>query len=121
MAVVTWTKAVLSGSTHGRPIKVAQAATPGTTIHTAGAGTTDDNMDEVWLWCTNTDVVERQLTLEWGGTTAPDDNLLFRIPPKTTYKVAAGWVLRNALLVKAFADAANVLVLQGHVNQIRSA
>ena len=46
--MATYTKRLLSGSTNGRPIKVAATATPGTTIHTAVTGTTD--FDEVWIY-----------------------------------------------------------------------
>lgn len=120
MATRTIVKQPLSGSTHGRGIKVVATASAGTLIHTAQAGTTDDNLDEVWLECVNTDTVQRQLTLEWGGTTAPDDNLVYAIPPKSTVPVVSGKVLRNSLLVRAFGDVANVLTISGHVNKITS-
>jgi hypothetical protein len=46
--VATYSKQILSGSTDGRAIKVAQTASTGTTIHTASSTTTV--FDEVWLY-----------------------------------------------------------------------
>lgn len=40
-------KTKLSGATNGKQIKVVATATPGTTIHTAVAGTA--TWDEVWI------------------------------------------------------------------------
>lgn len=111
-----FTKRILSGSTNGKNIKVAASSTPGTTIHTAVSGTS--SIDEIHLWACNTDSSDRVLTLEWGGTTAPDDNLKFTVPAGETIFVAPGWPLQNGLLVKAFAATANVITIIGHVNRI---
>jgi len=111
---VSYTREPLSGSTHGRGIKVAAASTPGTTIHTGQASTT--LTDVVTLMAMNSDTVVRRLTLEWGGTTAPDDNLVFDIPPKTTVLLVGDLIIRNSLIVKAFADAANVVTIIGFIN-----
>ena len=43
--MATFTKTLLSGSTNGKAILVAATATPGTTIHTAVAGTS--SLDEM--------------------------------------------------------------------------
>lgn len=109
-----YTREPLSGSTHGRGIKVAASGTPGTTIHTGQASTT--LTDVVTLYAYNSDTVTRRLTLEWGGTTAPDDNMVFDIPAKTTVPVVVDLIIRNSLVVKAFADAANVVALFGFIN-----
>lgn len=115
--MTTYTKLPLSGSTNGRPIKVAATATPGTTIHTAGSGAT--NIDEVWLWCANTDTVTRKLTVEFGGTTSPDDTIEVGIPAESgLVLVIPGLPLQNSLVIKAFAAAANVVTITGYVNRI---
>ncbi len=115
------TKAELSGSTDGRPIKVAATATPGTTIHTAGAVTGDDNYDELYLFAGNTDTTDRKLTIEWGGVTAPDDLIEVTIPAEGgLILVVPGLILQNGLLVRAFAATANVLNIFGYVNKIRA-
>jgi len=108
------TKEFLSGSTNGRPVKVAATATPGTTIHTAHATA----KDELYLFATNTDTVDRELTIELGGTTAPDDLVKVTVPAKDTVLVIAGSPLSNSLLAKAFAAAANVINIFGYVNRI---
>lgn len=109
-----YTREPLSGSTHGRGTKVAASSSPGTTIHTGQASTT--LTDVVTLYAYNSDTVDRLLTLEWGGTTAPDDNMAFNIPAKTTVPIVVDLIIRNSLVVKAFAAAANVVTILGFVN-----
>jgi hypothetical protein len=112
-------KAKLSGSTDGRGIKVVATATPGTTVHTAVTGTTAGTFDEIWLYAYNSDTTDRQLTIELGGTTAPDDNIKVTIPAQQgRFLVVDGAILQNATVVRAFAAAANVVVVTGFVNAI---
>lgn len=113
----TFSKQVLSGSTHGRPILVVATATPGTIIHTAQASTT--NEDEIWLWAMNTDAAALKLTLEWGGVTVPDDLIEQLIPPEDgLHLLAPGIPLRNGLIVRAFAATTNLITISGFVNRI---
>lgn len=115
--MATFSKQFLSASTNGRPIRVAATATAGTTIHTPLAGTTE--IDEVWLYCVNTDTVTRKLTIEFGGTTAPDDLIEIGIPAEAgLVLVVPGIPLQTSLVIGAFADAANVLCISGYVNRI---
>lgn len=111
---MSYTREPLSGSTHGRGIKVAATGTPGTTIHTGQASTV--LTDVVTLVATNTDVVDRLLTLEWGGTGAPDDNLQFLLPPKQSIAIVNDLIIRNSLIIKAFAAVTNVVVIHGFTN-----
>ena len=114
----TLSKVILTGSTNGLGIKVAATATAGTTIHTAIAGTT--SMDEIWLYAMNSSTTtDVNLTLEWGGVGAPDDNIFITIPAYSgLILVAPGLLLRNTLIVKAFASVANVVTIHGYVNRI---
>ncbi len=115
--MATYSKLVLSGSTNGRPIKVVATATPGTTIHTAVSGTT--SFDEIWLYAINTDVASITLTIEFGGTSAPDDQIIAAIPAQQGLTlIVPGLVLNNSLVVKAFAGTANKIVILGFVNRI---
>lgn len=117
--MATYARNLLSGSTNGRPIKVAATATPGTAIHTAVSGTS--GFDEVYLWATNTDSSARTVTVQFGGTTDPDDLIVkaFSLPPNSPpIPIVTGQSLQNGLLVKAFASAANVVLISGHVNRI---
>lgn len=112
-----FTKRPLSGSTDGRQIKIAATATPGTLLHTAVAGIVD--MDEIWLYATNNHTSNLALTIQWGGTTNPDDYLQMTIPSKTgDYLIIPGRVLRNGLAVRAFAQTANLICISGWVNRI---
>ena len=112
-----FTKAKLSGSTNGRGIKVVATATPGTTIHTAVAGTS--SYDEVWLWAQNNHTAAVDLTIEYGGVASPDDLIIMSIPSKSgLYLIVPGLVLNNTLVIKAFASVANVVVVSGFVNGI---
>ena len=117
--MATFSRLLLSGSTSGQPIKVAATATPGTLIHTAVAGATA--FDEIYLWVTNTDTVTRTLTIQWGGTTDPD-NLITKAYSITASSppalIVPGLVLNGGLAVRAFASSANVLLISGYVNQI---
>jgi hypothetical protein len=115
--VATYGKQLLSGGTNGKNIKVVATASAGTTIHTAVSGTS--NLDEVWLYAMNTDSADRKLTLEYGGTTSPDDLVEVTIATEAGWTlVCPGLLLQNGLVVKAFAAAANVVVINGFVNRI---
>lgn len=113
---MSYTREPLSGSTHGRGIKVVATATAGTTIHTGQAST--GLVDVVTLYAYNSDTTTRTLTLEWGGVTAPDDNIVMDIPPKGSglTPVVIDLPIRNGLVVRAFCETASVVVLYGFVN-----
>ena len=111
-----------SSSTDGKGIKIAATATAGTAIHTAtssatpGAGGT---WDEIWLWVYNSDTVSRVLTVEFGGATAPDNNIVQTIPSQSgEVLVVPGFILQNSATLKAFGSAANVLCVSGFVNRV---
>lgn len=104
----------LSGSDNGRGVKVVATSSPGTTIHTAHA----TMKDAIYLWAYNSDTVARILTLQFGGTSTPDDDIVQTIAPKTgLYLAIDGELLTNSLLLKAYADAANVVTVLGYVNR----
>lgn len=108
-------KIPLSGSTHGRPIKVAATSIgSGTTIHTALATTTDGEGDEIVLYCQNSDSVARILIIGFGGTTDPDDLIEVEVPAGTYAMVLPGLLLRNGLVVRAACATANVLCVSGY-------
>ena len=118
--MATFSKIHLSGSTDGRAIKVAATGTPGTTIHTGSSTAT--TYDEIWLYAQNTDTTARKLTIEWGGTSSPDDLIELTVPAESgLVLVAPGLLLKGnatALIVRAFAATANVITIHGYVNQI---
>lgn len=63
-----------------------------------------------------------RLTIQWGATTAVDDDITFTVPSQSgLYLVVPGLILKgNAtpLVVRAYADIANVITLNGYVNRI---
>lgn len=115
--MTTISKQALSGSTDGLGIKVAATASTGTTIHTAPSGTS--SWDEVWIYAVNTSSTAVKLTIQYGGTTSPDNDIEVTIAGESgEYLVIPGHVLRNSKVIYAFAATANVIVLYGHVNRI---
>lgn len=118
--MATFAKNILSGSTDGKQILVAATATPGTTIHTGPSTTTQ--FDEVWLYAVNTSATDVKLTIEWGGTTAPNDHIEFTVKAENgLYLIVPGLILKgNAtpLVVRAFAGTTNVLAISGYTNRI---
>jgi hypothetical protein len=112
-------KRKLSGSTDGKAIKVVQTATAGDTIHTAVAGTTAGTFDEIWLWAYNGHTDAVTLTLEWGGATVPDQNIVVTLAAKSgLIPLTPGLILQNGMVVKAFAGTANVVTITGFVNSM---
>jgi len=117
--MATAVKRKLSGSTDGRPIKVTAVATAGTTIHTSVAGTTAGTYDEIWLYAMNHNTGNTLLTIEFGGTTDPDDLIQVYVPfDSGLYLIIPGLILQNGSVVRAFAANANVIVIDGFVNSI---
>ena len=118
--MATFSKLTLSGSTDGRPIKVAATSSPGTTLHTGSATAT--TYDEVWLYAQNTDTTDRKLTIEFGGTSSPDDLIEYTVKAENgLYLIVPGLVLKGnatALVIRAFAATANVVTISGYVNRI---
>ena len=112
------TRLPLSGSADGQGIKVAATGSPGTLVHTAHATATD----EVWLWCVNSSASSVKLTVQFGGTTDPDDSIEATIAAESgLFLIVPGLVLSNSKVVRAFAGAAGVLVVHGFVNRVHVA
>jgi hypothetical protein len=118
--MATYSKIHLSGSTDGRLIKVAATATAGTTIHTGSSTAT--TYDEVWLYAVNSDTTDRKLTIEYGGTSSPDDLIEQTITAESgLLLIVPGLLIKGnstALVVRAFAATANVVMIGGYVNRI---
>jgi len=109
----------LSGSTDGKPILVVATATAGTTIHTAVAGTTTGTFDKIWIWAYNGHTADVVLTIEFGGATVPDQNIIQTIPfQQGVFLVVPGLILQNTMVVKAFASVASQITLNGFVEAI---
>jgi len=110
----------LSGSTDGRAVKVAATSSAGTTIHTATSSATD--CDVITLYAYNSSGSAVNLTLQWGGTTSVDDDIKLSIPATSGLTlVVPDLVLRNSLVVKAYAGTADVITIHGFANRVATA
>lgn len=114
---VAYTPVIPSASTNGRGIKIVQTASAGDTLHTCTS--TSGEMDEVWVWVQNTHSAPVAVTIQLGGTTAPDDSVTETIPTGAgLYLMVPGRRLNGGVVVKAFAGTANVCVAHVNVNRI---
>lgn len=119
--MATFTKVKLSGSTDGKPIKVVATASSGTTIHSTG--TSASVVDEIWLYAYNDSAAAQLLTIQFGGTTAVDDDIKIIIPSQSGLTlVVPGLILTGngstASTVRAYAATTNVVTISGYVNRI---
>ena len=105
----------LSGSVNGRPIPVAQTATPGTLLHTANASA----LDEIYLYAANITAAAVNLTIQFGGVTTGDNLVVTSIPANSgPVQLAFGQRLTGGVEVRAFAATAGAINMTGVVNRI---
>jgi hypothetical protein len=120
--MASYSKIILSGSTDGAGIMVT-GTTPsgGNTIHTGVTGAAA-SLDEVWLYVHNTATSSREIGIQWGATAA---NARFKYTVTSRdvdglHLIVPGLPIRNAKVIKAWATAADVLSIWGHVNRLAS-
>ena len=81
------------------------------------AGTTDH--DRVFLYLNNTSAGAVETTVEFGGTSDPDDRIVTTIGSKVgPVLVCPGLPLQNGLVVRVFAGSANVIMATGFVHRV---
>ncbi len=119
--MATYSKVALSGSTQGKAIKVAATSSTGTTIH--ATGTSSSVIDEVWLYAYNSSSGPITLTIQFGGTTAVDNDIKIDLPATSGLTlVVPGLILTGtgaaANTVYAYAGTTNVVTISGYVNRI---
>jgi hypothetical protein len=119
--MATFSKVLLSGSTQGKAIKVAATASTGDTIH--ATGTSSSIIDEVWLYAYNAHTAAVTLTIQFGGTSSPDNDIKISIPQTSGLTlVVPGLVLTGtgsaANTIYAYAGTTNVITISGYVNRI---
>lgn len=116
----TISKEILSGSVNGKSIQISATSTLGTTVHTTLASTSI--MDEVWLYATNTDTVQVNLTIEYGGTGASNE-IKVGIPAGSGLSILlAGLILTGngstGSTISAYASTTNKINIFGYVNRM---
>lgn len=111
---------VLSGSTNGLGIKVTGTSSAAdVTIHTAISGTTSRDLITLWAMNNDADGETRTLTVAFGGETDPDNLIISPVPCKAgLVKICEKLPLRNSLVVGAWADEANDVMIYGEVHRI---
>ena len=119
--MATYSKERLSGGAQGLPILVAATSSTGTTIHTTGTSSTA--FDEVWLYAYNSSSSGVLLTIQYGGTTSPLNDIKITIPSQSGLTlVVPGLILTGngttGGSVYAYAGTTNVVTISGYVNRI---
>jgi hypothetical protein len=119
--MATYSKQILSGSTQGKAIKVVATASTGTTIHATNTSATTE--DEIWLYAYNSSSASVILTIQFGGTTAVDNDIKLSIPATSGLTlITPGLILTGtgsaSNTVYAYAGTANVITISGYVNRI---
>lgn len=117
--MATYSKIPLSGSVDGRMILVTTTATSGTVVHTATvAGSATNGFDVVWLWAQNNHTADVLLTINYGGSTSPNDLVKYTVPFQAGLKIVLpGLLIRNSLVISAYAATPNVVSLSGFVDR----
>lgn len=112
-----------SASTQFQGIKIGATATPGTLVHTTGVSATIQ--DEIRLYLYNAHTADVLVTVEFGGATAPDQNIILTVPFKSglvQVLPASDLILAGsgsvALTLKIFAGTTNVIIALGCVYRL---
>jgi hypothetical protein len=104
----------------GLGIPVTATSSPGTAIHTASS--TPTTIDELWIYAVNYDATDRKLTLQFGGTTAGDNDIEFTVKAENgLYLIVPGLILQgnaSPRIVRAWAATGASIVIYGYVNRI---
>jgi hypothetical protein len=119
--MATYSKQQLSGGSLGAPILVAATASTGTPIHATGTSATV--LDEVWLYAYNSSSSAVLLTIQYGGTTSPNNDIKITVPSQSGLTlIVPGLILAGngsaATSVYAYAGTTNVVTISGYVNRI---
>lgn len=121
MAIFTKLTLQPAGSTGtGLGIPITANASPGTAIHTASTDTSI--IDELWLYAVNYDTTDRKLTIQYGGTTAGNNDIEFTVKAENgLYLIVPGLPIQgnaSAYVVRGYAATTTSIVVYGYVNRI---
>jgi len=106
----------LSGAPVGNGVIQLGDASPGTEVHTATGVTSDDEVDEIWLWASNTSVADVVLTLEVGGTGVANE-IDVTVPANGAVPVLQGHPVNNGIAIAGYAATASVVNVYGFVER----
>ena len=119
--MTSFSKVLLSGSTNGRGINITSNTPPGNIVHSTGA--LSSIIDEVWIYASNSDSVDHNLTIEFGGTISPNDIIKLSVPSqKGLTLITPGLSLTGtgaaSCNVTVYSDVGNTVTIFGHVDRI---
>ena len=98
----------------GRSVLVAATASPGTLVHTAHA----TFQDSLFIYAHNSDTTIRTLTLQFGGTTTPNDDIKIDLGAEQgSILIIPGIPLTGGVILRAWASSANVITINGIVKR----
>ena len=103
----------LTGSISGTGIKV-NSTSSGLEVHTHDATFNQSLFDELYLWAYNSHSSSVTLTLQWGGTTDPDNLIPIALQPGSYLQVVAGQHIGGNLAVNAIASVADKVIIYGY-------
>jgi hypothetical protein len=104
----------LSGSPTGAGIKISSTSS-GVEIHTHDSTFNQSQFDEVHLWAYNSHSAAVTVTLQWGGTTDPDNLLPIALNSGSFLQIVCGIPISGNLSVNAVAGTANKIIVYGYV------
>jgi hypothetical protein len=118
--MATYSKEILSQSMNGLGLLIGSSASASpVTIHQT-TGNASSTIDEVWLYAYNSASVSVELTVYFGGNSAPNNEIKVSLPSRSGLTlVVPGLILKGpGNTVSAFAGTTNVVTLSGYVNRI---
>ena len=110
---MTTTRRSLTGSVGGVGIKVTSTSSA-VEVHSHDSTFNHSQFDELHLWAYNAHTSAVTLTIQWGGTTSPDNLLPISINSGSFLKVVDGMHIGADLAVNAVAGTANKIILYGY-------
>lgn len=113
--MVDVTRVHLSASTDGVPVLVTATSSPGDVIHTAT--NTANNLDEVYLWATNTAASGIDLTLQLGEVGGHALTRMSVSGGNGPNFILPGSTFDGGKVVRAYATVSGINIW-GHVNRI---
>jgi len=103
----------LTGSIGGTGIKISSISS-GVELHTHDSTLNESQFDELHLWAYNSHTSAVTLTLQWGGTTSPDNLLPIDIGAGSLLKIVDGLHIGGDLAVNAIAGSVDKIMVYGY-------
>jgi len=113
--MATYTKELFTESALGEPIRVTGTSSPGVLIHDLVDGYTD--IDEVWIYASNTSASAVTLTIELGDSQLAHE-IDQSIAANSTALIIPGVPMQGDGRIRAYAGTGSVINVFGWINKI---